>query len=187
MDMKAALDKGRHNQSGRCAEASGGSRLLQHVQVHSSRPARPSQLATAEGRLRSVLRWLLHRNAITVPFGVGETHTWLHPECWNAWHQARRADAAAALKHWVSIVPHQPNEHVTHRSASTLPTRRRAGSRANATEGPREMKIEWDLTAGRDNSNLRQLGRHLKKEGYTVYGVAKKRRPARRRRRGNRR
>ena len=43
-------------------------------------------------------------NAIIVPFGVGETHTWLHPECWHAWHQARRADAVAALNA-LGIVP----------------------------------------------------------------------------------
>ena len=26
------------------------------------------------------------------------THAWLHAECWPAWHQARRADAVAALR-----------------------------------------------------------------------------------------
>jgi hypothetical protein len=36
-------------------------------------------------------------NATIVPFGVGEAHTWLHPECWPAWDQARKAQAAAAL------------------------------------------------------------------------------------------
>ncbi len=26
------------------------------------------------------------------------THAWLHAECWPPWHQARRADAIAALR-----------------------------------------------------------------------------------------
>jgi hypothetical protein len=36
--------------------------------------------------------------AVVLPFGTEPgTHTWLHAECWPAWHQARRADAIAAL------------------------------------------------------------------------------------------
>jgi len=36
--------------------------------------------------------------AVVLPFGTElGTHTWLHAECWPAWHQARRADAIAAL------------------------------------------------------------------------------------------
>ena len=52
-------------------------------------PSAPGRCA----RCRSERTW----NAIVVPFGVGEAHTWLHPECWPAWHQARRANAVAAL------------------------------------------------------------------------------------------
>jgi hypothetical protein len=38
-------------------------------------------------------------NAMVVPFGSEPgTHTWLHAECWHAWHQARRADAICALQ-----------------------------------------------------------------------------------------
>ena len=35
-----------------------------------------------------------------VPFGT-ETHghTWLHPECWNDWHESRRRTAHQALDH----------------------------------------------------------------------------------------
>ena len=37
-------------------------------------------------------------SAMVLPFGNEPgTHTWLHAECWPAWHQARRADAVAAL------------------------------------------------------------------------------------------
>ena len=37
--------------------------------------------------------------AVVLPFGTEPgTHTWLHAECWPAWHQARRAEAAAALR-----------------------------------------------------------------------------------------
>ena len=37
-------------------------------------------------------------SAVVVPFGNEPGgHTWLHVECWPAWHQARRAEAAAAL------------------------------------------------------------------------------------------
>ncbi len=33
-----------------------------------------------------------------VPFGAeGHGHTWLHPECWNAWHDNRRKKAEDAL------------------------------------------------------------------------------------------
>jgi hypothetical protein len=38
-------------------------------------------------------------SAVVVPFGTEPgTHTWLHAECWPAWHEARRADAIAALR-----------------------------------------------------------------------------------------
>jgi hypothetical protein len=33
---------------------------------------------------------------VVVPFGT-ENHTWLHPECWPAWHESRRSRAIAAL------------------------------------------------------------------------------------------
>jgi len=37
-------------------------------------------------------------STIVLPFGTEPgTHTWLHSECWSAWHKARRADAVAAL------------------------------------------------------------------------------------------
>jgi hypothetical protein len=37
--------------------------------------------------------------AVVLPFGTKSgTHAWLHAECWPAWHQARRADAIAALR-----------------------------------------------------------------------------------------
>ena len=36
---------------------------------------------------------------VVLPFGSEpETHTWLHAECWPAWHQARRAQAIKALR-----------------------------------------------------------------------------------------
>jgi hypothetical protein len=36
--------------------------------------------------------------AVVLPFGTEPgTHTWLHAECWPAWHQARHAEAIAAL------------------------------------------------------------------------------------------
>ena len=36
-------------------------------------------------------------SAMVLPFGAGE-HAWLHSECWPAWHQLRRAEAAKALR-----------------------------------------------------------------------------------------
>lgn len=37
--------------------------------------------------------------AVVLAFGTEPgTHTWLHAECWPAWHQVRRAKAAAALR-----------------------------------------------------------------------------------------
>ena len=34
-----------------------------------------------------------------VPYGVEPTgHAWLHSRCWEAWHAARKSEAAAALK-----------------------------------------------------------------------------------------
>jgi hypothetical protein len=37
--------------------------------------------------------------AVVVPFGTEPgTHAWLHAECWPAWHQSRRAEAAMALR-----------------------------------------------------------------------------------------
>src|SRR5262249_44690325 len=36
--------------------------------------------------------------AVVLPFGTKlGTHAWLHAECWPGWHQARRAEAIAAL------------------------------------------------------------------------------------------
>src|SRR5262249_42702385 len=37
-------------------------------------------------------------SAVVVPFGGGEQHEWLHAQCWPAWHQSRRVEAAAALR-----------------------------------------------------------------------------------------
>jgi hypothetical protein len=38
-------------------------------------------------------------SAVVLAFGTEPgTHAWLHAECWPAWHQARRADAVAALR-----------------------------------------------------------------------------------------
>jgi hypothetical protein len=38
-------------------------------------------------------------SAVVLPFGTEPgTHTWLHSECWPAWHQVRRTDAIAALR-----------------------------------------------------------------------------------------
>jgi len=37
--------------------------------------------------------------AVVLPFGTKlGTHAWLHAECWPGWHQARRAEAIAALR-----------------------------------------------------------------------------------------
>ena len=37
--------------------------------------------------------------SVVLPFGSeAEAHTWLHAGCWPAWHQARRAIAAAAVR-----------------------------------------------------------------------------------------
>jgi hypothetical protein len=37
-------------------------------------------------------------DAVVVPFGVEQgRHTWLHSECWHAWHRQRRADAGQRL------------------------------------------------------------------------------------------
>ena len=38
-------------------------------------------------------------DALVLPFGTDPgTRAWLHAECWPAWHQARRAKAAAELR-----------------------------------------------------------------------------------------
>jgi hypothetical protein len=33
-----------------------------------------------------------------VPFGTGDHHSWLHAQCWPAWHRRRQADAHAELR-----------------------------------------------------------------------------------------
>jgi hypothetical protein len=45
--------------------------------------------------------------AMVLPFGVGERHAWIHAECWPAWHQSRRAEAAIALRS-MDIAPGSP-------------------------------------------------------------------------------
>jgi hypothetical protein len=38
------------------------------------------------------------KSAAVVPFGTEPgTHAWLHAECWQSWHDSRRAEAVAAL------------------------------------------------------------------------------------------
>jgi hypothetical protein len=38
-------------------------------------------------------------DAVVLPFGTEPgSHTWLHSDCWHAWHRARRAEAAAELR-----------------------------------------------------------------------------------------
>ena len=37
-------------------------------------------------------------SARVLPFGAGEHHAWLHPECWAVWYQRRREEAALALR-----------------------------------------------------------------------------------------
>ena len=41
--------------------------------------------------------------ATVVPFGVGEHHAWLHPDCWPAWHAHRRAAASLAITEMLGI------------------------------------------------------------------------------------
>jgi hypothetical protein len=36
-------------------------------------------------------------DAWLLPIGVGNTHTWLHSECWNAWRERRRSQAIATF------------------------------------------------------------------------------------------
>ena len=43
-------------------------------------------------------------SARVLPFGAGEHHAWLHPECWPSWNQSRRAEAVMALKR-IGIAP----------------------------------------------------------------------------------
>jgi hypothetical protein len=76
----------------------------------------PRPQAEAQALECSVIKWL-NRNPVQsspgrclecgasdrqddplLPFGAEPgTHAWLHAECWPAWHQARQADAIAAL------------------------------------------------------------------------------------------
>jgi hypothetical protein len=51
-------------------------------------PSSPSQCAHCGRTDRS--------DHVVVPFGTVH-HTWLHPECWAAWHKTRRVQAIAAL------------------------------------------------------------------------------------------
>jgi hypothetical protein len=41
--------------------------------------------------------------AAVVPFGVGERHAWLHPDCWPSWHAHRRATASLAIAEMLGI------------------------------------------------------------------------------------
>jgi len=36
--------------------------------------------------------------AMVLPYGAGDHHAWVHAECWRAWHQYRREEAAIALR-----------------------------------------------------------------------------------------
>jgi hypothetical protein len=41
---------------------------------------------------------------VVVNFGT-DNHTWLHPECWPAWHEARRAEAIVMLSGMEIVAP----------------------------------------------------------------------------------
>ena len=79
-----------HESLGRVTDATRGNRIVHWLDQH----PRPSQAGFCAHccRPESI-------SAVVVPFGVEPgTHTWLHAECWHAWHQARRADAICALQ-----------------------------------------------------------------------------------------
>jgi hypothetical protein len=50
-------------------------------------------------------------NAIVLPFGIGEHHAWLHAECWFAWHQSRREEAAIALRRMGMVLSGSLGDH----------------------------------------------------------------------------
>jgi hypothetical protein len=50
------------------------------------------------GCLRLVRQTRVARCGSLVIWTEPNTHTWLHAECWPAWHKARRDQAMAALK-----------------------------------------------------------------------------------------
>ena len=52
---------------------------------------------SAPGRCAHCAGWE-SPGAVVLPFGTEPgTHVWLHAECWPTWHQARRAEAVAAM------------------------------------------------------------------------------------------
>jgi hypothetical protein len=77
--------------------------------------------------------------AAVVPFGVGERHIWLHPQCWPAWYQRRRADALAALGSFGIPVPMLPQPF----ERNTLAEQRyQAGLRIAAGESAELPSVE---------------------------------------------
>jgi hypothetical protein len=65
-------------------------RIVQFLNEHPC-PSSPGMCAWC-GRAESP-------SAVVLPFGTEPgTHTWLHAECWRAWHEARRDEARRALQ-----------------------------------------------------------------------------------------
>jgi hypothetical protein len=74
---------------GRATDATRGNRIVHWLDQH----PRPSQAGFCAHCYRPE-----SMSAVVVPFGVTPgTHTWLHAECWGAWHEARRLEAVGAL------------------------------------------------------------------------------------------
>jgi hypothetical protein len=70
-------------------EVAFSNRLVEWLDQHPA--ASPAGRCAWCGRAETV-------SAVVLPFGTEPgTHTWLHPECWPAWHQARRDEARHGL------------------------------------------------------------------------------------------
>lgn len=90
-------------------------------------PSDPSQCAHCRRPDRS--------EHVVVPFGTVH-HTWLHPECWAAWHKTQRVQAIAALSLMGIVRPIKLPSDVEQRDG-TCPKAR--------TDGPGHGMLGWQL------------------------------------------
>jgi hypothetical protein len=89
-EERATIAVHQHGRSPATAERLAFERCVLEWLEANPKPSIPAQCSWC-GKLETV-------NTAVVPFGTEPgTHAWLHLECWQAWHRARRTQAAEAL------------------------------------------------------------------------------------------
>ena len=75
------------------------------------RPGAPDLIAIHHGQVYAIELKAETPRATVLPFEAGEHHAWLHAECWPAWHQSPREEAALALRRMGIVIRGSLRDH----------------------------------------------------------------------------